>query len=400
MPSPPPPPADAPDGLPPPDAAAREHSARLGALIRAEIQAAGGRIPFDRFMELALYAPGLGYYVAGSRKFGSEGDFVTAPEVSPLFGQCLAAQCEQVLGELGGGDILEFGAGSGRLAADLLAELERRGGLPGRYLILELSPELRQRQQQLLARELPGLCERVHWLERMPERLRGLVLANELLDAMPVHRFRIGPEGPEEEFVGWDGQGPAARFGPPASPGLRQAIQELQAEGVALEPGYHAEINLRLGAWLRALASSMDEGAALLIDYGYPRRELLHPQRTMGTLMCHYRHRAHADPYRLLGLQDITAHVDFTAVAEAGTAAGLALAGYTTQAHFLFGSGLEALLARSDPADVANHLTQVQGVRRLTLPNEMGEAFKVLALGRGLHQPLIGFSFQDLRGRL
>jgi SAM-dependent MidA family methyltransferase len=393
-------PADAPDGLPTPGVAAREHSARLGALIRTAIQAAGGRIPFDRFMELALYAPGLGYYAAGSRKFGAEGDFVTAPEVSPLFGQCLAAQCEQVLAELGGGEILEFGAGSGRLAADLLAELERRGGLPERYLILELSPELRRRQQRLLSRQLPGLYERVHWLDRMPERLRGLVLANELLDAMPVHRFRIGPAGPEEEFVGWEEQGPAARFGPPASTGLGKAIQDLQAQGLALEPGYHAEINLRLEAWLRALSASMAAGAALLIDYGYPRRELFHPQRAMGTLMCHYRHRAHSDPYCLLGLQDITAHVDFTAVAEAGAAAGMTLAGYTTQAHFLFGCGLEGLLARSDPADVADHLTRVQGVRRLTLPNEMGEAFKVLALGRGLRQPLIGFSFQDLRGRL
>jgi SAM-dependent MidA family methyltransferase len=400
LPSPSPPPADVPDGLPAPDTAAREHSARLGTLIRSEIQAAGGHIPFDRFMELVLYAPGLGYYVAGSRKFGAEGDFVTAPEVSPLFGQCLAAQCEQVLTELGGGDILEFGAGSGRLAADLLAELERRGRLPGRYLILELSPELRRRQQQLLARERPGLSERVHWLERMPDNLRGLVLANEVLDAMPVQRFRIGAAGPEEESVGWEGEGPAARFGSPVSPGLLQAIQELQAQGLAQEPGYHAEINLRLGPWLRALAASLEAGAALLIDYGYPRRELFHPQRSMGTLMCHYRHRAHADPYRLLGLQDITAHVDFTAVAAAGSAAGLVLAGYTTQAHFLFGCGLEKLLARSDPADVANHLTQVQGVRRLTLPHEMGEAFKVLALGRGLDQPLIGFSFQDLRGRL
>lgn len=389
-----------PEGLPRPSAEAWEHSLRLGRLVRGEILAAGGRIPFDRYMELALYAPGLGYYVAGSRKFGPEGDFVTAPEVSPLFGQCLAAQCEQVLAELGGGDILEFGAGSGRLAADLLGELERRGALPSRYLILELSPELRRRQQDLLARELPGLQGRVHWLQTIPDGLRGLILANEVLDAMPVQRFRIAADGPQEEFVTWGEEGPESRFGPPLSPGLSTAIEGLATEGVELAPGYHSEINLRLGPWLQAVAAGLAAGAALLIDYGYPRREFFHPQRAMGTLMCHYRHRAHADPYCLPGLQDITAHVDFTAVAEAGTAAGLTLAGYTTQAHFLFGCGLDGLMARSDPTRVAAHLDQVQGVRRLILPNEMGESFKVLALSRGLDQPLIGFGFQDLRGRL
>lgn len=382
-----------------PEPAAREHSERLSELIRREITAAGGRIPFDRFMELALYAPGLGYYTAGSRKFGAAGDFVTAPEVSTLFGRCLARQCAQVLEQLVGAGILEFGAGTGKLAADLLAELASLGRLPDRYLILELSPDLRQRQRETLTTRVPELLPRVQWLDRLPRGFQGLVLGNELLDAMPVQRFRIGRGGLEEELVIWSDSF-VPEYAEVATPGLAEALTGLQEQGFLVAEGYASELNLRLGPWLKAVSENLNAGAVLLIDYGYPRAEYYHPQRSMGTLMCHYRHRAHADPFRLVGLQDITAHVDFTAVAEAARAAGLAVQGYTTQAFFLLGCGLDRLVADTDASEPESHLRLVQEVRRLTLPTQMGESFKVIALTRGLEAPLMGFSLRDLRDRL
>jgi len=386
--------------LPPPSAEELAHSERLALLIRQQIQTAGGALAFDRFMESALYAPGLGYYVAGSRKFGEAGDFVTAPEISPLFGQCLARHCVQVLDTLRGGDVLELGAGSGALAADLLAEMAVLGQLPECYRILELSPELRQRQHATLATRVPELLPRVDWLVELPAGFSGVVLANEVLDAMPVHRFRVGAHGFEEELVVWRDDGFSPVFAPVVSPGLAAALAHLQQTGVALSPGHGSEINLRAAAWVRALAQSMHRAAVLLIDYGFARREYYHPQRSMGTLLCHYRHRCHANPYILVGLQDITAHVDFTALAEAGRTAGFRLAGYTTQAHFLIGCGLDTLLARSDPGDLVRHLGLVQEAKRLTLPTEMGESFKVLGLLYDLEIDAIGFAPRDLRDRL
>ena len=388
-----------PDLLPPPDADALAHSGRLSGLIRREMAEQGGAIPFDRFMELALYAPGLGYYMAGSRKLGAEGDFVTAPEVSPLFGQCLARQCAQLLEGLPGGDVLEFGAGSGALARVLLEEMERLGRLPRRYLILEPSPELRQRQRRLLEGLAPELAARVEWLESLPAKLRGVAIANEVLDAMPAHRFRIDAGETREVFVRWEEGGFGEFAAPVRSAGLAEAVKQLQ-ETAALGDGYESEINLRAAPWLSALGGVLEAGAALLIDYGYPRREYYLPERGMGTLMCHYRHRAHPDPYRFVGLQDITAYVDFTAVAQAGGDAGLELAGYSSQANFLLACGLEELLAASDPHDVEAHMRLVQGSKRLLLPSEMGERFQVMALARGISEPLVGFSLRDLRGRL
>lgn len=377
------------------------HSERLAALIRGEMAAQGGLLTFDRFMELCLYAPGLGYYVAGSRKLGPGGDFVTAPELSPFFSRCLAAQCAEVLELLGGGEILEFGAGSGAMAADLLLELERLGCLPTAYRILELSPELKERQRATLGARVPHLLPRLRWISALPERFQGVVLANEVLDAMPVHRFRVGAAGTIEEcFVSWEEGAWQEGFGPPVSPGLTEAAQRLQARGLVGELGYQSEANLRLAPWLGALGASLDRGVALLIDYGYPQAEYYRPERSRGTLLCHYRHLAHEDPYWWVGLQDLTAHVDFTAVAEAGLAVGLALAGYSTQAHFLLGCGLEGLLAALDPEDAEAHLQAVQGVKRLILPQHMGERFQVLGLQRGLEVPLRGFALRDLRDRL
>ena len=377
-------------------------SLQLCDLIRAEIAAAGGALSFARYMELALYAPGLGYYSAGSQKFGVQGDFITAPEISPLFARCLARQCRQVLNALGGGAILEFGAGSGVLAVELLLELERLDSLPSAYFILELSAELRARQQCLLSQRAAHLLDRIRWLESLPAGgLRGVVLANEVLDAMPVQLFVRSAGALKERCVACEDQGFIWRDVPAGAP-LTQAVAALQAAlPASLPDGYCSEINPALPGWITSLAATLEQGVALLIDYGYPRREYYLPERSAGTLMCHYRHRVHADPLILTGLQDITAHVDFTALAAAGSAAGLTIAGYTTQAHFLLGSGLPELAAASDPQDLAAHLAVTDQIKTLTLPGAMGERFKVLALARGLEGlPLRGFALRDLRGRL
>jgi SAM-dependent MidA family methyltransferase len=375
------------------------HSERLAALIREEIAARGGRIPFDRFMELALYAPGLGYYVSGARKLGAGGDFVTAPEISPLFGRCIAVQCREVLDRLDGGDILELGAGSGAMAAEILGELDEQGALPRRYLILEVSPELRDRQHERLRQQHAGLIDRVDWLERLPEGFEGVVLANEVLDAMPVHRFRIGEDRRiQEVFVASDGGRWVEVDAPAASPGLLGAVRGLQAGGLAGDPGYASEINLRLGPWLVALYGAIERALALLIDYGYTRAEYYHPERRDGTLVCHFRHRAHSDPYVNLGLQDVTAHVDFTAVAEGGAKAGFGLAGHATQAHFLLGCGLDELIAEAMTG--SDTLEVLAGARQLVLPQGMGERFRVLGLEKGVSGPWRGFSVRDLRERL
>jgi SAM-dependent MidA family methyltransferase len=385
-----------------PDADAWEHSRRLLDSIRREAHACGGLLPFDRFMELALYAPGLGYYVAGTRKLGRDGDFVTAPELSPLFGRCNAEQCREVLaalGPAGGSDILEFGAGTGALAAEVLSCLGAHDALPRRYLILEPSPELRQRQQRLLAERAPELLARVRWLDRLPEGFQGCVLANEVLDAMPVHRFRIGADGrPREIFVRPSPEGLEDVHGEVVSPGLTAAVQALQDRGLAVDPGFESEINLRLGHWISALSEALARGVAFILDYGYPQAEYYRDDRNRGTLMCHYRHRAQADPYVHLGLQDIGAHVDFTAVAEAGASTGLHLAGYTTQANFLIGCGIDRLLAQA--SEEPNALDLVLGAKQLLLPSAMGERFQVIALDKGVSEDWKGFSFRDLRDQL
>jgi SAM-dependent MidA family methyltransferase len=387
------------DGADPSDAAAAAVSVRLAELIREEAAASGGLLPFDRFMDLALYAPGLGYYVAGARKFGAEGDFVTAPEISPLFARCLAEQCREALSTMGGGDLLELGAGSGALAAELLLALGGAGALPERYLILEPSAELQERQRELLARRLPDLVSKVCWLDRLPDGLRGVVVANEVVDAMPAHRFRIRADGsPAEIFVraradGWEEMAMDLR-----SVGLREAVEEIQHQGLATEPGYTSEINLRLGPWLAALGAHIKRALVLVIDYGYPRREYYHASRRSGTLMCYHRQRAHGDPYRHLGLQDITAHVDFSALADGARKAGFTLAGYTTQAHFLIGCGLERILGEwaGDPTSVELLL----GAKQLLLPGAMGERFRVIGLDKGVTGPWCGFSVRDLSDRL
>lgn len=387
--------------LPEPDEAARQASEALTARLREEIEAAGGFLPFHRYMDLALYAPGLGYYTAGSHKLGAGGDFTTAPETSPLFARCLARQAAQVLEALGGGEILEFGAGSGALAADMLRALADLDRLPEQYLILELSPDLRERQQAAVA-ELPGvLASRVRWLDALPPSgFRGVMLGNEVLDALPVEVFTWSGATVLQRGVAWEG-GWFAWAERPAEPGFSAAVQRLYAEtGSAWPAGYTSEVSPGLAPWVAALAETLAAGLILLIDYGYPRTEYYSPERSRGTLMGYYRHRSLDDPFFLPGLVDLTAHVDFTAVAEAGVGAGLDVLGYTTQAWFLIGAGLDQVFQEAASDDPRKQLALAGQVRQLTLPGEMGERFQVIGLGRGIEAPLMGFAGRDLRGRL
>ena len=381
-----------PGTLPLPTADALACSAALCSRIVAEIDAAGGWIGFDRFMDLVLYTPGMGYYAGGAHKFGAAGDFLTAPELSDVFAQALGAQVAQLLA-LGAPQIIEVGAGSGQLAADLLLELDRRDRLPERYCILELSGELRARQQATLSTRVPQFLPRLCWLECLPEDFDGLVLANEVLDAMPVHLVVWNGEDIAERGVAMD-NGQFTWRDRPAGGRLRERAQALAA-ACAIAPGYLSEISLLAPAWIAQWAAILRRGALLLIDYGFPRHEYYHPQRDAGTLMCHYRQHAHAEPFFLPGLQDMTAHVDFTAIVEAGCEAGLELLGYSTQASFLFNCGLTEILARTPASEPLRYLPLASAVQKLISPAEMGELFKVIALGKGISEPLLGFANGD-----
>jgi SAM-dependent MidA family methyltransferase len=380
------------------------HSERLAACIAAAIDRAGGWLPFAEFMRMALYEPGLGYYSAGARKFGAAGDFVTAPEVAPVFSRCLAVQCAEVLRELGPhAELLELGAGSGVMACDLLLELERRHALPSRYSILDVSADLRERQRAGLTAAAPHLLERVRWLDRLPaEPFDGLIVANEVLDALVVERFVV--RGPRVMALGvaHDAASGGLRFVErPADSRLEQAVRRLEAElGRPLPDDYVSEINPGLDAWLETLAASLRRGVLLFIDYGLPRREYYAAERSRGTLLCHFRHRFHEDALARVGLQDITAWVDFTAVAEAAQAAGLDVAGYTTQAHFLIGCGLEEFVAHVVDLGLVERVNVSRQAMVLTLPGEMGERFKVIALAKGYDASLRGFGVRDLRHTL
>lgn len=382
--------------LPQPSAEALDQSNRLTALLQSEIRAAGGWMPFSRYMELALYAPGLGYYSGGARKFGPGGDFITAPELTPLFGQALASQVEQVM-QLSAMQVIEVGAGTGLLAADLLLELERRGALPLSYGILELSAELRERQFDTLAQRAPHLAARVQWLDALPAQFSGVVVANEVLDVMPVHLVVSRADGVFERGVVLTESeyGAVFRWGDsPAEGAVLEAARALELPAPA-EDEYLTEINLAGQAWMASWADRLQQGAMLLIDYGYPRAEYYLPSRSNGTLLCYYRHHAHADPFLWPGLNDITEFVDFTAMAEAAYDAGLEVLGYTSQAQFLFNCGVLDCLARRGPEGSADYVRAARAAQRLTTPQEMGELFKVLAVGRGIDVPLIGFAHGD-----
>lgn len=382
--------------LPEPAADARAASAALCRHLAERIVAAGGWIPFSEYMTQALYAPGLGYYSGGSQKFGAAGDFITAPEISPLFARTLAVTAREVMAQ-SSAHLLEVGAGSGVLALALLRALEQEGPLPERYAILELSGELRARQQHLLREQLPHLFDRLVWLDCLPEKFSGLVLANEVLDALPVSLVEWHDDGTIQEqgvALAADAHAPFVRANRPATGLLLDAAQQLDIPGYCPTP-YLSEISLAARAWVAEWSAHLDQGALLLIDYGFPRHEYYLPQRSRGTLMCHYRHHAHDDPLWWPGLNDITAHVDFSAMADAGHHAGLDVLGYTTQARFLLNSGITDELARIPNEGGRAYLSAARSVEKLILPHEMGELFKVLALGRGLSRPLRGFITGD-----
>jgi len=381
--------------LPTPSAEQLAHSTRLVETIRDEIAAHGGWISFARYMQLALYASGLGYYSAGAKKFGTDGDFVTAPEISPLFARTLTRQVAQVLAA-SGGEVLELGAGTGRLAAQLLLELQRLEVLPQRYCILEVSAYLREIQRETLAELLPvELLQRVQWLETLPASFTGLVFGNEVLDALPVPILAWREDGIFERGLAWQDGRLVWQERPLSDSKLLQAAQLL-----ALPAGYVSEICPAAHGLVASLAQLLECGALLFIDYGFPRREYYHPQRASGTLMCHYRQYAHDDPLLYPGLQDITAHVDFTAVAEAGTAHGLQLLGYASQAQFLINCGITDLLTEVSPADMTAYLPLAAQAQKLLSPAEMGELFKAIIFGKKLQLLPLGFARGDKRHAL
>ena len=379
--------------LPTPSPEAAQHSVRLTDAICHDITAQGGWISFARYMELALYAPGLGYYTAGAHKFGEAGDFITAPELSPLFGRTLAVQVSEIM-QASAPQVLELGAGSGKLAADVLGELEMLGRLPDSYSILEVSADLRARQQGLLQQRLPHLMDRIHWLDALPERFSGAIIANEVLDALPVHRVRWRDSALTELGVALGESGFVWQERAIADAPLLQAAQAINAQ-INLPDDYVSEIGLAARGLISSLGKCLTQGTMLFIDYGFGAREFYHAQRDTGTLMCHYRHHAHDDPFFLPGLQDITAHVNFTDIAECAIDAGLALTGYTNQAFFLINSGITDLFKDTSPDNLREYLPLSAQLQKLTSPAEMGELFKVIALSRS-EMSLSGFTRGDL----
>lgn len=374
------------------DELTQAHAHRVLAHIR-QLIAEHGPLSFTRFMQEALFAPGLGYYSAGMRKFGRDGDFVTAPELSPVFSHCVAQQVQQVLKVVDNGDVLEFGAGTGVMALEVLRELQRLDCLPHRYYILEVSADLKQRQQALFASAEPELASRVEWLSELPATFRGIMLGNEVLDAMPVAKFHYN-NGVKEYFVN-DVDGELVwQLNEPKTPGLIEAVKSLN---IKFPNSYESEINLHASAWIASLADVLQEGAIVLIDYGFPQREYYHPDRNEGTIMCHFQHQAHSNPLINPGIQDITAHVDFTLIAQAAVDNGLTVEGFTTQAAFLINCGLKKFVHAAADADQYNIN---QHIKILTLPSEMGELFKAIAFSKNFPETLLGFAMLDQTERL
>lgn len=390
--------------LPMPPAAALELSAHLSERLRADILRSGP-MSFAQFMQRCLYEPGLGYYSAGLTKFGEAGDFVTAPELSPLFSRTLARQCTEILAGLkaeqassGPAHVLEIGAGRGVMAAAMLRQWADDDALPAQYFILEVSADLRACQQQTLREQVPELMACVHWLDAWPQAFSGVVLGNEVLDALPVAQFHYVEGQLFERAVGLQ-QDELALLDVPPSPALTRWFAQLPAELLASWPGdYFSEAPLLQNAWLAALANSLDRAVVLLIDYGFPAHEFYLPERNQGTLMCHYRHHAHSDPLCLLGLQDLTAHVDFSAVADQAFASGMSIAGFDNQAAFLQNAGILQLVDTN--ADARAQFSAAQQLKRLLLPSEMGELFKVIALNKNTDIRCSGFGARDNRHRL
>ena len=384
-----------PASLPQPDELSAKHCARVSDHIRAKVEDAGGKISFAEFMQEALYAPGLGYYNAGTAKFGADGDFITAPEISSVFGRILARQSAEVLGEIESGEILEFGAGSGKLAVDMLTALEALGALPDSYQILEVSADLQERQRLRMQAEIPQLADRVRWISGLPQNFEGVIVANEVLDALPVERFVRREAGvlqlcvslQAERFV-W-----AERAAPDR---LASAVAEIEAEiGRTLEDGYTSEVSLAAPRWIDSLANCLGRGAVFLFDYGVSQREYYATDRTEGWLRCHFRHHAHSNPLIYPGIQDLTTWVDFSSIAGAAVSNGFDLLGYQTQSQFLMGGGLEIEMQGFTELPLPRQLELSGQIKTLTLPGEMGENFKCIAFGRGAINTPSTFHFAD-----
>lgn len=387
-------------GLPLPSAALQAQSDALSQLIRQEVRGeASASISFARFMELALYEPKWGYYTAGLDKFGKAGDFTTAPEISPLFAYCIGRQCQQVFENLGQTDILEVGAGTGQLAMDLLLFLEHQQSLPDSYKIIEISPTLRKRQQERIQERIPHLFPLIQWLDGWPKKpIKGVILANEVVDALPVHQFFWNEGNIQEVRVGYENN----RFSYCLDLIDNQMLNDLAKLKRSYFPEvkvYHSEVNKQLFDWMNKLSQLLKEGLILIIDYGFSAQEYYHPDRLRGTLRCYYQHRVHDDPLSLVGLQDITASVDFSRLALAAFQAGLKVSGYTSQAAFLLNNDLLPLIEKC--YDEISSMDVNRQVHLLTSPSEMGELIKVMGLTRNCEFfPLNGFKLYDKRTRL
>jgi SAM-dependent MidA family methyltransferase len=378
------------------DPLAQVHSDRLFAVIQQRIVDAGGKITFAEYMQLCLYTPGLGYYSAGNQKFGQYGDFTTAPEISPLFSQTLARHIQDVRQQLTEFNLLEFGAGSGKMAGDILLQLDKEGALPDYYYIIEASADLQFRQRQYLEKYIPALFEKVIWLDQLPEQFVGVIIANEVCDAMPIHRLHFDQAVWHEYYVTIDNGLLQWVDGPISNAALTQRIDMISRDDSQAD--YFAEVNLAAEGWVASLAECLKQGAIFIIDYGHDRASYYHPQRSQGTLMCYYQHQGHDNPLILPGLQDITSHVEFTALAEMAQASGLDVEGFQTQADFLLAGGITELLeAMSSDNVTLDSLQQTTAIKRLTLPSEMGESFKALTLTKDLPELLPRLQLADRR---
>ncbi len=371
------------------------HPMKALEIIRKKIRETG-EIPFVEFMQLALYDPQVGYYTSGMQKFGEQGDFVTAPEMTPLFGKTLARQIQEVFKHVTFPILLEFGAGSGKLCVDLLRELEDKEALPEQYWILEVSGDLSLRQKKLITQEIPHLASRVQWLTSWPTiPFEGVIIANEVLDAMPVHRFLLMEEGLKESYITLDEEGRLKEVYRSCN---NERLQKYVKEILPAAAPYQSEVNLFLDSWIEQVSNILKTGAFFIFDYGFPRHEYYHPERQSGTLMCHYQHKGHINPLAHPGEEDITAHVDFTHVAEAAVNAQFHVAGFVNQASFLLMNGILELLEEME--DSIEKINAQQAVKKLVMPHEMGELFKVMALTKNFDFPLQGFQLHDKRASL
>lgn len=385
--------------LPVPNDIAQQHSEQLLAVIKQAIVTAGGKISFADYMNLCLYSPGLGYYSAGSQKIGHGGDFTTAPEISPLFSRTLAHHVKDVMQQLDHADILEFGAGSGKMAVDILLELHNINSLPDRYFIIEASADLRLKQQKSIEKHIPELSAKICWLEAMPDNFSGVIVANEVCDAMPVHLLEFTADNIQERYIELDLDGNLQWCDGKLSQ------KELHAKAKKIHSliesqAYITEVNLHAEAWINSIADTFKQGAIFIIDYGYPETSYYHPERSNGTLMCYYQHHGHDDPFVFPGLQDITAHVDFTSLAQTAHDKGLEVSGFQNQADFLIAGGITELASLNETENELALMQQTAEIKRLTLPSEMGENFKVLTLTYKLDNLLPRIQLRDQRYRL